>query len=181
MVISVVLNASWDKTLVSSNLKTEGVAVAEKVYAYAGGKGVNLARALRELGDDSLVLGFIGGVTGELIKSALSTEGISHSFTETVSETRSNLTVSDPVSGRELHIVEPGGEVSNQELSEFLTTFRKHLREATFVALVGSIPPGVPSRIYADLVGEAKRSDLPCAVDTRELPSSKLWRHVPGS
>jgi len=167
MVLTVTLNASWDKTVVCPNLTLGGVVMAERAYTFAAGKGIDVARGLHDLGDDVGALGLAGGITGQAIRAGLAAEGIPHDLTPTQAETRSNLTLVDPMAGTEVHVVEPGGGVRPDELAAFRETFRRYLPPARFLALAGSLPPGVPDSIDAELVEEAQAAGVRAAVDTR--------------
>jgi 1-phosphofructokinase family hexose kinase len=76
------------------------------------------------------------------------------------------LTIRDPKTGLEVHLVEPGSRISEEEWHRFVETYERHLKEASWVALCGSLPPGAPSDSYAQLIQLAHKHGVPCALDT---------------
>src|SRR5687767_6314800 len=85
----------------------------------AGGKGVNVARALRLLGRPVIAAGMAGGASGNRLLEALQQESILTAFTRTQGETRTNLAVIDPTTGEQTEINDRGPEVTEAELQEF--------------------------------------------------------------
>lgn len=165
-VVTVTLNPAVDKTLLIPNFRPERVVRVSEVFIYPSGKGVNVARVLIRLGVPTICLGFIGGYTGAFLADGLSRENIEHDFTTVGDETRINLTIRDPKTGLEVHLVEPGSRISEEDWHRFVETYERHLKEASWVALCGSLPPGAPSDSYAQLIQLAHKHGVPCALDT---------------
>jgi 1-phosphofructokinase family hexose kinase len=165
-VVTVTLNPAVDKTLVIPDFRLERVVRVSEVFIYPSGKGVNVARVLVRLGVPAICLGFIGGYAGAFLADGLSREGIEHDFTTVADETRINLTIRDPKTGLEVHLVEPGSRISEGDWHRFVETYERHLKEASWVALCGSLPPGAPSDSYAQLIQLAHKHGVPCALDT---------------
>ena len=76
MIITVTLNAAIDKTLAVPNFRLGRRHRAVEQTAMAGGKGVNVARALRALGQPVIATGIAGGPTGTRIVEHLTEEGV---------------------------------------------------------------------------------------------------------
>ncbi|MCS7264566.1 MAG: 1-phosphofructokinase [Armatimonadetes bacterium] len=165
-VVTVTLNPAIDKTVVVPNFRPERVVRVREVYLYPSGKGVNVARVLSRLGVKAVCLGFIGGYFGRFLADSLTREGIEHDFNIVSDETRINLTICDPQNGLEVHLVEPGAKVTEEDWLIFVSTYERHLENASWVALCGSLPPGVPIDAYAQLIRIAHRKSVPCALDT---------------
>lgn len=122
-VITVTPNAALDVTYFVRGFRAGGVYRALSVAKKAGGKGLNVARAVRTLGGDPLATGFAGGPTGERILEDLSREGIRARFVRTAGESRCTITVVDEETGVVTEIREAGEAVSGEELTEFLNLF----------------------------------------------------------
>ncbi len=165
-VVTVTLNPAVDKTIVVPRFRPERVVRVKEAFVYPSGKGVNVARALVRLGAPALCLGFVGGYAGAFLRDALEREGIPHDFTSVAAETRINLTLRDPESGLEVHFVEAGAPVSEAEWQAFLATYERHLPNARWIALCGSLPPGVALDSYAQLIRRAREGGVLCALDT---------------
>lgn len=165
-VVTVTLNPAIDKTVIVPNFRPERVVRAKEVYIYPSGKGVNVARVLVRLNVSAVCLGFVGGYFGRFLSDGLTREEIEHDFTIIADETRINLTIRDPKTGMEVHLVEPGAKVSEEDWQRFVATYERHLSNADWVALCGSLPPGTPINAYAQLISIANEKGVPCALDT---------------
>ena len=82
MVTTVTINPAVDKTYVVDKLVLEDVNRAKRIIYNAGSKGINVSRVLKQAGERSVVLGFVGGKNGEMLLSELATEGVEQRFTE---------------------------------------------------------------------------------------------------
>lgn len=165
-VVTVTLNPAIDKTVVVPNFRPERVVRAREVYIYPSGKGVNVARVLVRLDVPVICLGFVGGHFGKFLVDGLTREGIEHDFTTVSDETRINLTIRDPETGLEVHLVEPGSKVTEEDWRRFVETYKRHLEGASWVVLCGSLPPGAPVDAYAQLIAIANEKGIRCALDT---------------
>src|SRR4051794_27548431 len=96
MILCVTANAAIDKTAVVSPFRIDQIHRPKQVLALPGGKGCNVARALKQLGDASLVTGWVGGFAGQFIESGLNKEGIETAFVHTEGESRTCLSILDP-------------------------------------------------------------------------------------
>jgi len=176
-VVTVTLNPAVDKTLVIPDFRLERVVRVSEVFIYPSGKGVNVARVLVRLGVSAICLGFVGGYAGAFLADGLSREGIEHDFTTVGDETRINLTIRDPKTGLEVHLVEPGSRISEGDWYRFVETYERHLKEASWVALCGSLPPGAPSDSYAPTYSTRSQARCPmCPRHQRVTPFAKALK-----
>ena len=120
MIITVTLNAAIDKTLAVPNFRLGRRHRAVEQTAMAGGKGVNVARALKALGQPVIATGVAGGPTGTRIVEHLTEEGILNDFVRIREESRTSTAVVDPTSGEQTEINEHGPHVSEAELELFV-------------------------------------------------------------
>lgn len=111
-----------------------------------GGKGVNLARAVRALGGDVVIAGFLGGWNGRKFRQLLQSEGLDGLFEEVADETRECHALLDGP-GHPTEINERGPEVSAAAWERLLSRL-----PAGRVVLSGSLPPGIHAEEFADLV-----------------------------
>ena len=112
MIITVTLNAAIDKTLEVPNFRLGRRHRSVEQTTMAGGKGVNVARALKRLGQPVIATGLAGGPTGTRIVEQLTEESILNDFVRIREESRSNTAVTDPTTGEQTEINErgPGGD-----------------------------------------------------------------------
>ena len=120
MILTVTLNAALDRTVAVPNFRLGHRHRAVESRTFAGGKGVNVARALKLLGRPAIATGLAGPATGSRILEQLTDESILHDFTRIAGESRTNLAVVDPTSGEQSEINERGPEVRPEEIDLFI-------------------------------------------------------------
>jgi tagatose 6-phosphate kinase len=166
-VIAVVaLNPALDVTHHVDGVDWAGVNRPDQVRAAPGGKGVNVARTLRAIGADVLLLGLAGGSTAAAVQSALRESGVPAAFTEIAADTRRTFAIVDTRSGDVALFNEPGPAVTAEEYSRFLAAYADALTASTTVVLSGSLPPALAASTYADLIRLAAGAGVPAVLDT---------------
>src|SRR5207248_11083231 len=116
MIITVTLNAAIDKSLSVPNFQLGRRHRTVEQRTMAGGKGVNVARAIKRLGQPVVATGFAGGATGTRIVEQLTEESILNDFVRIREESRTNTAVLDPTTGEQTEINEPGPEGAPAEV-----------------------------------------------------------------
>jgi 1-phosphofructokinase family hexose kinase len=157
MIITVTLNAAIDKTLAVPNFRLGRRHRAVEQTAMAGGKGVNVARALKTLGMPVIATGVAGGPTGTRIIEQLTDEAILNDFVRIREESRTSTAVVDPTTGDQTEINERGPAVSGTELDLFVDKLLYLAKGAHLCVFSGSLPRGVPDDLYARLITEINR------------------------
>ena len=165
MILVVNLNLTVDRTMQIPELLPGNVVRATRTDLQAGGKGVNVARVLRALGEQYLVLGFVAGRTGEYIDARLGGEGINRSLVTMPGESRTSVILVESGIGRQTVINEYGPEVPPDSLDQFLNLFADRIASASFIILTGSIPPGAGEDIYSRLIELANRAGKRALLD----------------
>jgi 1-phosphofructokinase family hexose kinase len=161
MILTVTLNAAIDRTVAVPNFRQGRRHRAVESRTVAGGKGINVARALGLLGRPVIATGLAGGATGARVLELLGEESVLTDFTRIRAETRTNLAVIDPTSSEQTEINERGPEVSAEEIETFFERLDYLSRGARICVLAGSLPPGADPELYARLVrGLRERSIL---------------------
>ncbi len=141
MFLTVTLNAAIDKTLRVANLQIGRRHRCAPGDLQAGGKGINVARALRALGQPVVATGLAGGRAGDLIVEDLTAGGIVHQFVRIADESRSSTIVLDPAGTQvATEIVEYGPVVRPDELETFASSYSYLLGGTEAVVLAGSLP-----------------------------------------
>ncbi|HWP33173.1 MAG TPA: 1-phosphofructokinase family hexose kinase [Solirubrobacterales bacterium] len=154
MIITVTLNAAIDRTVAVPNFRLGHRHRAVESRTVAGGKGINVARALKLLGRPVIATGFAGGPTGSRLLEQLRDESVLTDFTRIAAESRINLAVIDPTSGEQTEINERGPAVSPEEVEVFVSRLGYLAEGAKLCVLAGSLPPGAGEGLYARLVKE---------------------------
>jgi 1-phosphofructokinase family hexose kinase len=166
VIITVTLNAAIDKSLSVPNFRLGRRHRTVDQTTMPGGKGVNVARTLKTLGQPVIATGFAGGPTGTRIVEQLTAESILNDFVRIREESRTNTAVHDPTSGEQTEINERGPAVSENEIELFRDKLLYLARGAAIVVFAGSLPRGVEPDIYATLVRELKRMGVTTVVDS---------------
>lgn len=166
MVVTLTLNAAVDKTYTVENYALDRVHRPSSQKSVAGGKGINVARVLNELGRDVLATGFAGGNNGNFILSGMDEEGLKHDFVHTAGESRLCIAVVDPVRSTQTEVNEVGAEVTPEEVRALREKLSLLMGDAQYLVMSGSAPPGVSDNFYADIIEEAKRRGVQTILDS---------------
>jgi 1-phosphofructokinase/tagatose 6-phosphate kinase len=179
MIITVTLNAAIDKTLAVPNFRLGRRHRAVEQTSMAGGKGVNVARALKALGQPVISTGFAGGPTGTRIIEHLTDEGILNDFVRIREESRTSTAVVDPTNGEQTEINEHGPHVSDQELELFVDKLLYLAKGADICVFAGSLPRGVEAGLYGRLVEEMRGLNVTTVLDSEGEPLRLGTRMAP--
>jgi 1-phosphofructokinase/tagatose 6-phosphate kinase len=147
--------------------------------AAAGGKGINVARALKCLGQPVIATGFAGGVTGTRIIEYLTGESVLNDFVRIGEESRTSTVLIDPTTGEQTEINEHGPRVSEAELELFREKLMYLAPGADICVIAGSIPKGIPYDFYGDLVTGLKKHGVTTLVDAEGDIMSHALRAEP--
>jgi 1-phosphofructokinase family hexose kinase len=179
MIITVTLNAAIDKSLSVPNFRIGRRHRTVEQRTMAGGKGVNIARTLKALGQPVIATGFAGGATGTHIVEQLTDESILNDFVRIRDESRTNTSVLDPTTGEQTEINERGPSVSEREIELFRDKLLYLARGAAIVVFAGSLPPGVDPELYGSLIHDLARMEVTTVVDTDGEPLRHAVRAEP--
>ncbi|MCW3030763.1 MAG: 1-phosphofructokinase family hexose kinase [Solirubrobacterales bacterium] len=179
MIITVTLNAAIDKSLSVPNFRLGRRHRTVEQRTMAGGKGVNIARTLKTLGQPVIATGFAGGATGTHIVEQLTEESILNDFVRIREESRTNTSVLDPTTGEQTEINERGPAVSASEVELFRDKLLYLARGAAIVVFAGSLPRGVEPDLYAGLIHDLARIDVTSVIDTDGEPLRQAVRADP--
>jgi tagatose 6-phosphate kinase len=136
----------------------------------AGGKGINVARTLAELGLATTALGFAGGCVGAELRAELAAAAIPHVLCATKGETRRTVTVVSTDTAEATLFNETGPPIMDDEWLEFRQQFERLVSTARAVVMAGSVPTGLSADVYADLCSIAAAAGVPVVIDTDGTP-----------
>jgi 1-phosphofructokinase/tagatose 6-phosphate kinase len=170
MIVTVTLNAAVDRTLLVPNFQVGQRHRASVGFLSAGGKGINVGRALKRLGVPVVCTGLAGGRTGTLLVEELTQEGILNDFVRIRGESRTSTAVLDPTSNVYTEINEWGPEIAEDELDTLREKLAYLTQGAEFVVFAGSLPRGVEADFFAEVVRDAGRRHQLAVVDTDGEP-----------
>jgi len=168
MIYTVTLNPAVDRELVVEEITFDTVLRASRWRVDCGGKGFNVARMLQSLGTPSVALGFAAGKTGEMLNDELRSLGIETEFTWVEGETRTNVSIVNADHSHHIKVNEPGPAISGDDLFKLMQKIRELARPGDGWVLAGSLPPGVPPSIYADMITILKAAEAQVFLDTSD-------------
>jgi 1-phosphofructokinase family hexose kinase len=166
MILTVTLNAAVDRTLVVPSLTLGHRHRAPEGVALAGGKGINVARALRALDVPVLATGLVGGRNGDAIRDGLARAAIPFDFVEIASPSRTSTAIVDPTTGTQTEINEHGPTVSPEEAHGFSKRLSFLMEYATAVVFAGSLPANLDENLLLGLIRKTREEGLYTVVDT---------------
>lgn len=165
MIYTVTLNPALDRTLYVESFAPGQPTRISREARYSGGKGIDVSRALLEMGTPNVALGLVGGFDGKEFEGRLLLEGVACNFTRIAGETRTNIVVQDKSTGAETALLARGPEVKPDELMDFMTQLEK-LPDMAFLVVSGSLPPGLTPEVYRRVIEIGRGKNARVVLDT---------------
>jgi 1-phosphofructokinase/tagatose 6-phosphate kinase len=170
VIVTVTLNAAIDRTLTVPNFQLGQRHRASQGLTLAGGKGINVARALKRLDVPVVATGLAGGRTGTRIVEELTSEAILNDFVRIADESRTSTAVVDPTTATYTEINEWGPHVEPEELVMLLEKINYLARGADMVVFSGTLPRGVEDQFYAEAIRDLNRRHVRAVLDSEGVP-----------
>jgi len=178
-IFTLTLNPSLDRTYNISILKPGTYHRGRITSRDPGGKGINVSRSLQNLGVPSTICGFFGGRTGASMVSDLYRLGFQILPVWVEEETRSNITILEAESSRMTKLNEVGPQVSNSEAQKMLDLVGGNTLSGDRWVFSGSLPPGLSSGYYAQLMEVVRAAGGISYLDTSGAPLGGAMKVVP--
>ncbi|HFU4460531.1 TPA: tagatose-6-phosphate kinase [Streptococcus suis] len=163
MILTITLNPSVDIAYQLDTFHLDTVNRVEKVQKTAGGKGLNVTRVLKQIGEDVVATGFIGGELGNYVKKQLTRNDIKNSFVEIGNETRNCIAVLHD--GQQTEILEQGPTIQGHEALNFIEHLEIILNNVDVVVISGSLPKGLASNYYVKVIELCKKCGVAVVLD----------------
>ncbi|MDQ2982575.1 MAG: 1-phosphofructokinase family hexose kinase [Actinomycetota bacterium] len=170
LIVTVTMNAAIDRTLTVPNFQRGQRHRASSGMTLAGGKGINIARALKRLGVPVVATGLVGGRTGTRIVEELTGEAILNDFVRIGDESRTSTAVVDPTGATYTEINEWGPQARPEELDFLLEKLNYLAQGARAVVFAGSLPRGVDDDFYAEAIRDLNRRGIQTVLDSEGEP-----------
>lgn len=171
-IMTITMNPCIDKSTSVDNVVAERKLRCSRPRYEPGGGGINVARAMHRLGEDSKALYLAGGSVGDMLKQLLDKEQICHEPFEIGAIARESLVVYEESSEQQYRFGMPGPEVKEEEWQDFMDRLDEIAPKPDFIIGSGSLPPGVPEDFYARVSKWGKRHGAKTIVDTPGEPLS---------
>lgn len=153
MLYTVTFNPSLDYYVKVNNLKRGAVNRTASERLDIGGKGINVSLELKELGDETVALGFVAGFTGKAICEGMDKCGLAHDFIEVAGQSRINVKIK---SDSETGINGSGADVDKKDVTALAKKLKKLLKSGDWLIISGSVPSSLDENVYADFIEEIK-------------------------
>jgi len=168
MIVVLCANAGIDRTYEVENFALGHYHHPRHYRVAAGGKGINVARALRVFGVKAVVTGFVGGLAAQFIQRQLLEAGLQPAFVPIGEESRVCINIIDAHSRSQTQVDEVGPLVTPSEVDSLRRRWPRLLAKATLAIISGSVPRGVPLDLYAELITVAHETGKPVLLDARD-------------
>jgi 6-phosphofructokinase 2 len=165
-IITLTMNPAVDKSSAVNQVVAEWKLRCESPAYEPGGGGINVSRAIRKLGGDSVAFYLAGGLAGQMLRDLLDREGLQHRPMSIAGVTRENFTVLENSTGRQFRFGMPGPTLQEAEWRRCLEKISGLLPQADYLVASGRLPPGVPSNFYGRLAKLAREHNTRLIVDT---------------
>ncbi|MBG9983154.1 hexose kinase [Aerococcaceae bacterium DSM 111020] len=167
MILTITMNPSVDISYPLDHLAINTVNRVSNTIKTAGGKGLNVTRVLKDMGNDPITSGVLGGHLGKFIIDALDQQGIKNDFYQIDQETRNCIAILHD-NGQQTEILESGPVLNHNIETDFLDFFEAKLLSYPIevITVSGSLPQGIPSNFYSKLIKISSKKNIPLILDT---------------
>jgi len=161
------LTPALQRTLEFELFRPGGVNRARSVSLSVGGKQVNTARMVFQLGGNPQMTGFCGGPDGRRVEAVLRAEGLAFDFVETEGNTRTCQTLLDAASGSVTELVEEAAGLTVEDWCRFEEKFAELQWRAEWMVFSGTLPPSAPDDFLLRLL---RLTECSCLIDSHHTP-----------
>jgi 6-phosphofructokinase 2 len=165
VILTLTINPAIDRTMMVDKLVFEDRGYILSRTEAAGGRGINASHVIHSFGGKTLALLTSGGEIGTRMEQSLASMGFPYEVVRVAADGRVNLTISDQ-QGLTAKLNERGAPLADAEVAAVRELVEARMKKASWIMLCGSIQPGVPPDIYADLIQIAKSNGVKTLLDT---------------
>lgn len=149
-VVTVTLNPAIDQTLIIPGFAAGQVNRVAESRSDPGGKGVNVASVLADLGVEAIATGFLGIENQALFEAFFARKRIDDRFVRIAGSTRVGIKIVDGSQTTDINF--PGLSPRAEDLAELMARISSLAEPGRWFVLSGSVPPGVPDSIYSEMI-----------------------------
>ncbi|MFJ7724707.1 tagatose-6-phosphate kinase [Neobacillus sp. NPDC097160] len=176
MILAVTMNPSVDISYPIDGFKLDDVNRVGPVRKTAGGKGLNVARVISQMEEEVLATGALGGTIGDYIVKELNKSNIRNDFLKINQESRNCIAILHE--GMQTEILESGPTLSKEEGTAFLEKFASLLAEVSLVTISGSLPKGLRTDFYQQMLEISHEKGIPVILDSSGESLKQALLHV---
>lgn len=165
MIGTITVNPSIDHHIVIDKLVKDDAIRALETRRDPGGKGINVSRAVKELGGETAAFGVAGGCAGYMLKSLMAEKDIPFEAVELPQESRINVIITDRSDGTQTRISATGPRMSLADIDLLVDRILARKPAPDWWVLGGNLPPGAPNDLYVRLIRELQGRGAKCLLD----------------
>lgn len=165
MIITLTLNPAIDETVEVDRFGEGDTNRVGAIRRDIGGKGINVARVLKELGYEPLASGFAPGNLGRMIEDTLVDSGIGTELVTFAGETRTNINIIDRATHSITVLAATGPDVPPEAVAQLRERLLRRIRADTWLVLAGSIPPPLDPSLLIELISAVQERGGATALD----------------
>lgn len=169
MITTLTMNPALDKTIFLDYFTIDSVNRVKNTRVDAGGKGVNVSKIVKVLGEDTIALGILGGKTGAQLGEMLDEMEIPHEFVWVEGDTRINTKIVDAVRGTCTDINEIGASITDKDLEDIKKTIQKWASQSEFLVIGGGLQKQVPYTFYKEIIESIDQTQCKVVLDASEM------------
>ncbi len=177
-ILTLTLNPAIDKSTTVDRIVPESKLRCNEPVFEAGGGGINVSRALKKLGGDSVCMYLAGGRTGTLMHQLLSKEGVDQEVIEIKGDTRENFIVVNTSTNEQYRFGMPGAKITPEEWELTVEKLKNLDPFPEFLVASGSIPKSLTQDAYATIADIVKSKGGKLVLDTSDVPLKKAMEEV---
>jgi 1-phosphofructokinase family hexose kinase len=164
LIVTLTVNPAIDHIISVDRLAFEDRAYVNSSRESAGGRGINASRVIQSFGGQTTAVLISGGDSGKRLEQHLAGCGYPVAVVPVRNDIRTNLTITDK-QGLTVNLNEAGPTLNKTELAHVERVVRKCLRNAAWLMVCGSLPPGVPASFYARIITLARKAKVKTLLD----------------
>lgn len=173
-IVTLTMNPALDKSTSTHHVAPEDKLRCSELQLDPGGGGLNVSRALHQMGSASIPLYVAGGMNGQVLQMLLDAENLPHRPIPIAGETRESFTVLEETTTRQYRFNLPGPTLSEAEWQSAIDAIAAIEPRPAFVVASGSLPPGVPENFYVLLAERVAEWSSRLIIDTSGVPLRRL-------
>ena len=172
-ILTMTLNPAIDKSASVEHVVAERKLACKDPRYEPGGGGVNVSRAIKKLGGQSVLLYAAGGLSGQRLQELLDGEDLNHQGISIAGSVRENLVILEEATGQQYRFGMPGPHVTEPEWEDFLRRIGEITPAPDYLVVSGSLPENVSADFYARAARIGKERGARVIVDTTGEPLKK--------
>ncbi len=173
-VVTLTMNPALDKSTSTHHVAPEDKLRCNALRLDPGGGGLNVARAIHQLGGDALAFYVAGGMNGQVLETLLHAHNITAQRISIATETRESFTVLEETTTRQYRFNMPGPTLTEAEWQRALAALTALQPRPAYIVASGSLPPGVPDDFYVQLAALVADWQAKVIIDTSGAPLLKV-------